>query len=333
MSEVASLEQAWAVVLARPDDLDARQVLADAMLEAGDVHGELIELQLARARGDARRVDIDAREEELLTTHGAALLGDGELRRRLDLGWEAGFVRTVRALGSLDELATLFRAPAGRLVRSLQALELSVPLAQVAVVLKSSAPPTLTELRLGRSSAVVAPVADVAPLLAALPRLERLDVRGLLVDFSAVSSAALRTLEVGSFVNTEPTLTTLGTARLPALKALHVVLSDSTPRFPGAFLSASGFTAVESLALFGYLAPEHLAGLANSPLLARLRQLRLVPTAETGWGDELRRLAPKYLHLERLELATTLDRFTPLRALGEALPNLALDTASGLGGR
>lgn len=330
---MASLEQAWAVVLARPEDLDARQVLADAMLEAGDAHGELIELQLARARGDARRDDIDAREEELLTTHGAALLGDGELRRRLDLRWEAGFVRAVGALGSLESLATLFHAPAGRLVRSLQAADVSAPLTQVAAALGPHAPPTLVELRLARSPAVVAPVADVAPLLRALPRLERLDVRGLLADFSAVNSAALRMLELGSFVNTEPTLTTLGTARLPALRVLQVVLSDSTPRFPGAFLAAAGFAAVESLALFGYLAPEHLAGLASSPLLARLRRLRLVPSAETGWGEELRRLAPRYLHLERLELATTLDRFTPLRALGEALPNLALDTSSGLGQR
>lgn len=41
-----ALEQPWRVVLANPSDLDARSVLADALLEAGDPRGEYLQLSL-----------------------------------------------------------------------------------------------------------------------------------------------------------------------------------------------------------------------------------------------------------------------------------------------
>ncbi len=43
-----SLEQSWSAVLARPDDLDARSVLADALLDAGDPRGEYLQLALKK---------------------------------------------------------------------------------------------------------------------------------------------------------------------------------------------------------------------------------------------------------------------------------------------
>lgn len=45
------LEQPWRSVLARPADLDARAVLADALTEAGDARGEYLQLALAQAPG------------------------------------------------------------------------------------------------------------------------------------------------------------------------------------------------------------------------------------------------------------------------------------------
>jgi len=66
-----SLDDLYAEVYANPA-LDApREVLADALVEAGDPRGELIQLQLARARG-AGSAASRARERALLATHAAA---------------------------------------------------------------------------------------------------------------------------------------------------------------------------------------------------------------------------------------------------------------------
>lgn len=66
-----SLDDLYAEVYANPA-LDApREVLADALVEAGDPRGELIQLQLARARG-AGSAASRARERALLAAHGAS---------------------------------------------------------------------------------------------------------------------------------------------------------------------------------------------------------------------------------------------------------------------
>lgn len=316
----SALEQAWSLALARPADLDARQVLADALLEGGSAHGELMRLQLDWRRGHPRRADLEAREEELIATHAAALLGDATLPLRLELDWEAGFVSHALAISATKDLETLFQAPAGKLVRAVQVTDFSRPLATLAATLARHAPPTLTELRVGLSALAGPTVADVAPLFAALPRLSRLDVTGALADFSSVSSDVLASLDVGSFQGTEPTLTTLGAAHLPALKELQVVLSDASPRFPGSFLAAAGFPAVQELTLLGYLTRGHVEGLAGSPLLARLARLRLLPVPETGWDEALRAHAARFGHLERIEYVDTLDPKAPPPDLSDVLP-------------
>ncbi len=315
-----ALEQAWSLALARPADLDARQVLADALLEVGSPHGELMRLQLDWRRGHPRRADLEVREEELIATHAAALLGDASLPLRLELDWEAGFVSHALAVSATRDLETLFQAPAGKLVRAVQVTDFAAPLAALAAALARHAPPTLTELRVGLANVVERAVVDVAPLFSALPRLARLDLTGLLADFSAVSSDALVALQLGSFVGTEPTLTTLGAARLPALRELDVVLSADTPRFPGSFLTAAGFPAVQELELLGPLSRQHVAGLANSPLLARLLRLRLYPVPGTGWDEELRLHAERFRHLERVELSGTTDPQAPVPDLSDVLP-------------
>lgn len=60
-------------VHAAPDDLDRRQVLADALLEDGDARGEFLAIQIERARRNSTR--IGAREKELLTQYGPTWLG------------------------------------------------------------------------------------------------------------------------------------------------------------------------------------------------------------------------------------------------------------------
>ena len=57
-----------------PDDAASYLVLADALLAAGDLRGELITVQHARGiRPDDKR--LAKREKTLLNDHGAALLG------------------------------------------------------------------------------------------------------------------------------------------------------------------------------------------------------------------------------------------------------------------
>lgn len=55
-----ALEQPWRTVLARPFDLEARAVLADALLEAGDARGEYLQLALAKQPTVA---EVERREE------------------------------------------------------------------------------------------------------------------------------------------------------------------------------------------------------------------------------------------------------------------------------
>ncbi|HET9625977.1 MAG TPA: hypothetical protein VFP84_31670 [Kofleriaceae bacterium] len=117
MPDLAALHRE---VHARPDADDARLVLADALLAAGDPRGELIALQLADAGGGTAR-GID-RIERLLREHGKRWLGPlreftyraqfarGFVRRlELDGRWtasDAGWARHADepALATIEDL-------------------------------------------------------------------------------------------------------------------------------------------------------------------------------------------------------------------------------------
>ena len=83
---VAVLDALYAAVHADPSDDGPRQVLADALLERGDPRGELIALQLARARGEPT---VAARETALLREHASEWAG--ELARAGTVVFERGF--------------------------------------------------------------------------------------------------------------------------------------------------------------------------------------------------------------------------------------------------
>lgn len=317
------LDQAWAQALAAPDDLQARQVLADALQEAGDPHGELIELQLITPADAEEREEARIQVTQLLAMHGAALLGDADLAGRLELRWEGGFVRVAEAVATLGDAETLLRAPAGRLIRSLHFSDLAAPVAQIAAVLARCAPPTLRGLRIGLAPVATPAVHDVAPLFLALPALEQLDVTGLLVDFATVTSGRLARLAVGSTLNAEPALTTLGAADLPALRRLELLLPDQGAHLPGAFLTAHGFRGLEWLWLVGDVTRGTIEALAGSALLARLRQLTLIPGVDPAWSTALRHHAAAYAHLERVELVRVAQGAADV-SLADVLPNLVV---------
>jgi uncharacterized protein (TIGR02996 family) len=91
----ASIDAMYEAVYADPADDAARDVLADALLERNDPRGELVALQLARARGEASDA---AREAELLAKHGKAWLGP-LADVLVDPIFERGFLHSARVKG------------------------------------------------------------------------------------------------------------------------------------------------------------------------------------------------------------------------------------------
>ena len=94
-------------VLDAPEDHDARRVLADALLEAGDPRGELIQAELALDGPLAIRIreELAQRHTELKARHWGAWFPEkvGALKTR------GGFAHSVKAtLHQLRGAATLF---------------------------------------------------------------------------------------------------------------------------------------------------------------------------------------------------------------------------------
>ena len=84
-----SIDALYAEIYANPEDDGPRLVLADALSAQGDPRGELIVLQLERARTGG--AEPGARERELLGKHGKAWLGD----LAPVLSWGKGYSRTT----------------------------------------------------------------------------------------------------------------------------------------------------------------------------------------------------------------------------------------------
>ena len=82
-----------AAAMREPDSLDARLVLADALVEIGDARGELIQVQVARESAPDDR-KLATREKQLLADHRDTLLGSlAPIVRKGTLEFERGFVR------------------------------------------------------------------------------------------------------------------------------------------------------------------------------------------------------------------------------------------------
>src|SRR5688572_29970061 len=106
MARNPELEQA---LLANPDDEQSYQVYADWLQAQGDPRGELASLQTGKIDAARRK-----REQELLTSNRAALLGElpePADNSELQVVWHAGWLRSVRlAAGEDHSLPDLYRA-------------------------------------------------------------------------------------------------------------------------------------------------------------------------------------------------------------------------------
>lgn len=114
-----SLEALRAAVFARPDDDAARHVLADALTEQGDAHGELISLQLARADGTASATQR-AREAELLQNPTTLATWAGAIGGFGACTFERGFPSKVTMARRAPKQSLV--SPAWSTVRSLEGL-------------------------------------------------------------------------------------------------------------------------------------------------------------------------------------------------------------------
>ena len=94
------LDDLWARHVAAPGDLAHRRVLADALIEAGDPRGELIQLQLALDEGPGT-APMEHRANELLTEHRARWsAGLPQLRAQVDFrrGFPARVISGARGV-------------------------------------------------------------------------------------------------------------------------------------------------------------------------------------------------------------------------------------------
>jgi uncharacterized protein (TIGR02996 family) len=98
-----SISALFDAVYAAPDDDAPRLVLADALLEQGDERGELIQLQIARARGGLTPAQAD-REDELLTADRLAQWGQ-PLSNGGRCHFERGFPSTVTCYKTVRRVA------------------------------------------------------------------------------------------------------------------------------------------------------------------------------------------------------------------------------------
>jgi uncharacterized protein (TIGR02996 family) len=246
-------------VYARPDSDDARRVLADALIAAGDPRGELIALQLANA---ARAID---RTEPLLRAHGKRWLG--ALR---EITYRAQFAR-----GFVHRLEL-----AGRWAASAAAW------AQLA---SDPMLATVEDLLPGRAVGAVYAQLVASPALAALRRIEVFDrptLAALRATPARLGHVAVPRWKAGKYVRELATNVLPACERFADLRSLAVHI-DGAP----SVLASSVLPRLRALTVAGGLAhgltlwPRLPA--AMSLTIARTALLEACTASRVGWAGEL----------------------------------------------
>lgn len=306
------VDSAWNAVLASPDDDGALRVLADALMERGDPHGELIRLQLA---GD------EAGANEHLAKHAQALLGTHEIA-----AWSArfarGFLSSIR-LETVGEFEALVTRPAGRLLREVRVAAHSMmgteldPIDRIVNGLATHGPKTIASLTFGIDAPDL-PEGElsVAPLTAHFTSLTSLEVVSWATNFAGVTSASLRHLKL----NLTHPVSRLDEARFPALTSLELLLPYRVLPLPPGLLRGEVSPRLETLRLRGILWPQLLHDLARSGLLRNLRRLEITAGGETAWYPALIETAASFAHLEHLGVVDDRNHPEWVSAVKAALP-------------
>ncbi len=275
------------------DDVDALRVYADALLEVGDPRGELIALACELDR----RPELAARHDELIAAETARLKA-GPLAGldppfgRPQLVWRYGFVDELGVACSGDQavdLAAFAADPVLRLVRVLDleaseldgAGDLATPFAALAA--RAAGFPRLRELAVSHAPNLGSPyrdgpiaISDCAALLAAFPRLERLELVGDPTVLAPFALPALRRLVLAGVAYAQAQV--IADAKLPALDELEVAFRftpGSTVDQLGALLEATHAPRVLRLELPSGGMPELLERLPSARLVRAVRTLKL----------------------------------------------------------
>ncbi len=343
----------WDRVLADPDDLDLRSVLADRLLEDGDPLGEHLRLALALEEletDDPRREPLAAEARAIRRCHVGswtrAIASIPSLRRRLPLhrcwGLHRGLVEelTCSSATVVDALAEAVRvAPIRRLrvtgldslgeepgwaerlaaqpaLRQLRVLDLDVNLeeAQALVILSSPHLVRLEELHLTGVTPAVARAVATVPACAGLLRLSLRRGEGI----GAGGAAAIAELPLASLTLIAQGIGAQGIAALARMTTLRELRLEGEPLGPqGAWVlaSAPALAGLRELALGGAtLGVRGCAALAASRELAQLRVLSL----GQGCGFNGQALAPMLADWA-LGSLRALRTHGPLRARGAVL--------------
>lgn len=305
-------------MLASPDDDRALHVLADALMERGDPHGEFIRLQLS---GD------EAGTNDFLSKHAEQLLGT-----QGPTAWSArfarGFLATIR-LETATEFEALARCPVARLLREVRIAQQSMlgievdPIDRLVEVLAAHGPKTITTLKIGCEAPELAEGRmSIAPLTEHFPALESFELSWS-ANFERVTSPSLRHLRL----DLSHSVDNLAHARFPALLSLELDLPYRVLRLPWEVMAGIVSPKLEALVLRGTVWPQLLHELAGSTLLKNLRRLELSGGAETAWYPALIETATSFAHLEHVGVVDDRNHPEWVSAVRTALPQARISTA------
>jgi hypothetical protein len=291
---MSQLEAAWEAVQRSPDDEQALSVLADVLLESGELLGEVIRLQLDGRNDEAFQV---------IGAHAARWLGDEARLLRLQPVWRRGFVDTATGV-TLEDLDALFGSPAGRLLRVLTVdHQFADRLPPAFLAICERAPSSLRRVTFGTERHVhfTEATVEVAELLQALA-LEALDVRSWRADLSGAASRSLTHLALTLEIAGQSVARSLATAHFPQLVSTELTLPFERLDLPISLLNGEVAPRVRSLIIRGVLWPEQVHELSLSPLLKGLGHLKLQVASETAWHEALVEAAERFSHLRTLEI-------------------------------
>ncbi len=300
---------------AAPGDAEPWSVYADWLASEGDPRAELIQLGLAvgRARGKSRdrlrrelRLALEDRQFELL---GELQRIDATIAARPSraYGFEHGFLTRLDHRGTVTTLRAILITHAARFLT-----HLSAPGAQSVVgLLRSMGSSSLASLAL----AMPAPPLD-ASLAAALPRVRRLDLGGILPR-SIVWPGLEALTFVGQGVRADgPSHLD---AELPDLRHLRLVVPEARDRPRLLALARASLPRVTTL---GFVGPaEAFREIAHAEWFGRIERIEpiRVGAEALGW---LERIIAELPQLERIRIVAPRLSLASKRALADRLSAL-----------
>lgn len=311
------------------DDVKPWRIYADWLVERGDLRGELASLWLSGKTADAER---------FLVRHRDALLGGHSENDVYEIECRHGFVHQLALRrAAADELTTA----------ALVADVLSHPGARFVDTLKIGGSWHDRDWTPSLDAVLAAPQAewmrsltfedtesqasgDLSALWKGLPRLEDLHIdTSMAVNLGEIDHATLRSFTRGGAGLTTVETTAVTMAKWPQLQSLSITLGYEDGRISSsaALTGILGSPRPKQLVHLGFPGSELNGALSQLALSSWLVGLRTLDLSRGTLGEEsveaLVRLAPRFSHLERVDLSANLFS-TGVSAIRKALPNAVL---------